>query len=228
MSNAKEFILKIGPVIQKVSRARGYSVASAVIAQACIESAWGKSSLASKWFNFFGLKCGSSWKGEFVRLKTREEYKKGVLTVIRDNFRVYHSMEEGVNGYYDFISTKRYSNLKSARTPEEYLQMIKDDGYATDSTYVPKNMKVVNDYGLVIYDKEIKISNDIPKLMTKNGSRGPEVFWTQEHLNFYGYNLIVDGICGPKTVSAIKDFQKTHGLTVDGVAGPKTYAMLIK
>lgn len=228
MSSQKEFILQIGPVVQKVSKERGYSVASPVIAQACLESAWGKSSLARNYHNYFGLKCGSSWKGSYARLKTREEYTKGVLTTIFDNFRSYKSMEEGIKGYYDFINTKRYANLKTATSPEDYLKKIKADGYATDSSYVAKNMKIVDNYGLVIYDSPLKINTDIPKVMTKYGQSGSQVFWTQEHLNYYGYNLIVDGVCGKKTLAAIKDFQKNHGLTIDGVAGPQTYALLLK
>ena len=37
----------------------------------------------------------------------------------------------------------------------------------------------------------------------------------------------IDGICGPKTTSAVKEFQRGHGLVVDGAAGPKTWAALI-
>jgi murein L,D-transpeptidase YcbB/YkuD len=45
-------------------------------------------------------------------------------------------------------------------------------------------------------------------------------------LNKFGYGLSVDGIVGPKTMTAIKDFQKKQGLVVDGIAGPKTMAAL--
>ena len=125
------FIEQIAPLIQAEARKRGYKVASPIIAQACIESAFGTSSLGYKYHNYFGMKCGSSWKGKSVNLKTKEEYKVGVLTTIKDNFRVYDSMEAGVAGYFDFINTKRYENLKTARTSKEYLEMIKADGYAT-------------------------------------------------------------------------------------------------
>lgn len=37
----------------------------------------------------------------------------------------------------------------------------------------------------------------------------------------------VDGICGPKTTEAIKEFQRGAKLTVDGAAGPKTWAALV-
>lgn len=149
----RTFIEKIAPMIQKESKARGYKVASPIIAQACVESAYGTSSLGYKYHNYFGMKTGSYWKGPSVNLKTKEEYTAGVLTTIKDNFRVYDSMEEGVAGYFDFISTKRYANLKEANSPRQYLEFIKSDGYATSSSYVSTNMYVVDKYGLTKYDE---------------------------------------------------------------------------
>lgn len=139
-------------MIQTEASKRGYKVASPIIAQACIESAFGTSSLGYKYHNYFGMKCGSSWNGKSVNLKTKEEYKVGVLTTIKDNFRVFDNMADGVAGYFDFINTKRYANLKDARTPKEYLETIKADGYATSSTYVQTNMNCIEKYGLTKYD----------------------------------------------------------------------------
>ena len=148
----KSFISQIAPLIQKYAKQYGYKVASPVIAQACCESAFGTSSLGYKYHNYFGLKCGSSWKGASVNLKTKEEYTVGTLTNIKANFRVYDSMEAGVQGYFEFIQCSRYANLKTATTPQQYLEVIKADGYATSSTYVNTNMTVVNKYGLTVYD----------------------------------------------------------------------------
>ena len=147
----KKFIEQIAPIIQKEAKKRGYLVCSPVIAQACIESAYGLSGLA-KYHNYFGLKCGSSWKGKSVNMKTKEEYTVGTLTTIRDNFRVYDDMASGVAGYYDFISTRRYANLKSAATPQLYLERIKADGYATSSSYVNTNMNCIRKWDLTKYD----------------------------------------------------------------------------
>lgn len=38
----------------------------------------------------------------------------------------------------------------------------------------------------------------------------------------YAGNLVVDGIQGPKTTAAIKEFQRRSGLTADGIVGPRT------
>ena len=149
------FVNKIGPLIRKEALERGYHVVSPIIAQACCESAFGQSSLGYKYHNYFGMKCGSSWKGKSVNLRTKEEYTAGVLTTIRDNFRVYDSMEEGVVGYFNFIDTKRYANLKDATTPRQFLEFIKADGYATSSSYVATNMNIINKYNLTRFDEVI-------------------------------------------------------------------------
>lgn len=148
----EQFISQISPIVQKYAKQYGYKVASAVIAQACCESAFGTSSLGSKYHNYFGMKCGSSWKGASVNLSTKEEYTIGTLTNIKANFRVYDSMDAGIKDYFDFIATTRYANLKTATTAQQYLEMIKADGYATSSTYVNTNMTIVNKYDLAIYD----------------------------------------------------------------------------
>lgn len=48
-------------------------------------------------------------------MRTQEEYREGTLTSIRDNFRVFDSMEEGVKGYFEFIQLERYRNLQGIR-----------------------------------------------------------------------------------------------------------------
>ncbi|MEK3977836.1 peptidoglycan DD-metalloendopeptidase family protein [Psychrobacillus sp. FSL K6-2836] len=50
----------------------------------------------------------------------------------------------------------------------------------------------------------------------------------QKLLNTVGYKLVIDGIEGPLTIAAIKDFQKNNSLIVDGIVGPKTLAALKK
>ena len=148
----KEFVEQIAKCVKKYAWAYGIAVHSPIIAQAILESGWGKSGLASKYHNYFGLKCGSSWKGKSVNMATKEEYEVGTLTNIRDNFRVYDSMEAGVKGYFDFINTSRYANLKGVKSPEEYVRRIKADGYATSSKYVDNIMRVIRDNKLTRFD----------------------------------------------------------------------------
>ena len=149
----ESFIKDISKYICKYSPEYNIKCNSAVIAQAILESGWGESSLAAKYHNYFGMKCGTLWKGKSVNMKTQEEYTPGVHNTITDNFRVYDSMEEGVKGYFEFIQMQRYQNLRGITDPRKYLQTISDDGYATSSTYVESCMSLVNSYNLTAYDK---------------------------------------------------------------------------
>lgn len=148
----KEFIEVIAKYVIKYANDYGIKVHSPIIAQAILESGWGGSTLASKYNNFFGLKCGGSWKGKSVNMETKEEYTVGTLTDIRANFRVYDSIEDGVKGYFEFINYSRYANLKGVEEPEEYCRRIKADGYATSSTYVTNLMRVIRDNNLTRFD----------------------------------------------------------------------------
>lgn len=205
--SATTFISTIVPYIQKEAKARGYKICSTVIAQAIIESRYGESGLA-KYHNYFGLKCGSSWKGASVNMTTKEEYKPGTLTTIKDNFRAYKSMEEGVKGYYDFINTKRYANLKNATTYAEYAQMLKNDGYATSSTYVSTLVTTVQKYSLYRFDDMPNTGYIVGLTYTTNtdlyirdSAAGEKVDWfsitTNAQLNAFtdeeGYSILRKG-----------------------------------
>lgn len=150
----QEFIDQIAVYVKKYAAIFGICVHSPIIAQAILESGWGKSKLAATYHNYFGLKCGTKWTGKSVNMNTQEEYEPGTLTTIADNFRVFDSMEEGVKGYFEFIQLSRYQNLKGITDPKKYLETIKSDGYATSSTYVQNNMRLIEQYDLTQYDKK--------------------------------------------------------------------------
>ena len=155
-SEVKAFIQHIAPIIRAEADRRGYKICSTVIAQAIIEGRYGTSTLAKTYHNHFGMKCGSSWKGPSVNLKTKEEYTPGQLTNTRANWRVYEDDFQGVSGYYDFISTKRYSNLKYAADYRQYAEYIKADGWATSSSYVQTLCDTCKKYSLWQWDDATK------------------------------------------------------------------------
>ena len=231
-AQAKAFINQIAPLMQAEAHKRGYKIVSTAIAQAIIESAANTSKLGYMYHNYFGLKCGKSWKGPSVNLKTKEEYSPGTLTTIKDNFRVYSDMEQGVRGYYDFISTSRYANLKTATTAKQYAEYLKADGYATSSSYVNTLVNTVSKYGLTVYDthtEEPKLTEPKNYPTLKKGSKNEYVRAWQTFLNLNGYDCgMNDGIFGSKTEKAVRAWQKAHPECgkADGIIGPKTWASL--
>lgn len=232
-----KFIAEIAPIIQKYARLNGYKICSTIIAQACCESNFGVSQLGYKYHNYFGMKCGSAWKGRSVNLKTKEEYKPGILTTIKDSFRVYDSMEDGVKGYFTFISARRYENLKTAETPQQFAELLKSDGYATSSKYTSTLINYVNMYDLAQFDSFS--SGNIhaatipttecnpytePTTNVKIGSSGEGAKWVQWCLWRFGLleKSGIDGVIGSKSLAAIKIAQSRLGLNSDGIVGEVT------
>jgi N-acetyl-anhydromuramyl-L-alanine amidase AmpD len=62
--------------------------------------------------------------------------------------------------------------------------------------------------------------------MLRKGDEGPSVKQLQQLLNKNGAKLDADSDFGPATETAVKAFQKAHGLLQDGKVGPKTWAAL--
>jgi len=62
---------------------------------------------------------------------------------------------------------------------------------------------------------------------TARGTSGANVYTVQYLLNFHGAALTVDGIFGPLTEAAVRDFQSAHGLPVNGVVDPVTWPVLV-
>ena len=58
------------------------------------------------------------------------------------------------------------------------------------------------------------------------GDEGPMVNWIQDVLADGGYNLVQDGVYGPRTAETIKRFQTDFGVRADGVAGPTTIGLM--
>ncbi|NMP38451.1 MAG: spore cortex-lytic enzyme [Clostridiales bacterium] len=86
-------------------------------------------------------------------------------------------------------------------------------------------------FGIMGISSAAKKSDALPdtyvQTLSRLGSRGDEVRKIQSVLKGLGlYKGGVDGIYGPKTAVAVKQFQKNCGLTVDGIAGPKTLLYL--
>jgi Putative peptidoglycan binding domain len=66
-----------------------------------------------------------------------------------------------------------------------------------------------------------------PWPLTRQGDQDHPVRTLQQLLRARGHSVTVDGIFGPRTDAAVRDFQRQQGLAVDGIVGPDTWSALI-
>ena len=123
----KEFIETIGrAAVAEYERFK--ILPSLTIAQAILESNWGKSLLSQRAFNFFGMKAGNGWKGATYNSKTQEQTRAGQSFTIDAAFRAYPNVQAGIRGYYMFLQYPKYQNLKGVTDYKQACRLIKADG----------------------------------------------------------------------------------------------------
>ena len=66
-----------------------------------------------------------------------------------------------------------------------------------------------------------------PWPLVRQGDRDHPVRTLQDLLRERGHSVTVDGIFGPRTDAAVRDFQRAKSLIVDGIVGPQTWGALI-
>jgi flagellar protein FlgJ len=115
----------------------------AVIAQAALETGWGKHIIkkpnGDSSFNLFGIKSDSSWAGDEALANTHE-FKHGRMFMTREGFRAYDSLQESVRDYVEFLKGKeRYQQaLQNLDNPQQFVAELQAAGYATDPNYASK------------------------------------------------------------------------------------------
>lgn len=127
--------------------------ASITLAQACLESNDGNSSLARKSNNHFGIKCNNGWKGKGV---THDDDKKN------ECFRKYKKVEDSYTDHsYFLISGSRYSSLFDLPTNDYkvWAHGLKAAGYATNPNYAKQLIDIIEKYQLYKYDTQLAIMN---------------------------------------------------------------------
>jgi LysM repeat protein len=152
MSN---FIREIAPYAQRIQEK--YNIlASLVIAQACLESDFGRSGLAKKGKNLFGVK--GSYNGQSVTMPTTE-YRDGKPYKINAAFRKYpswyESMEDLARLYHNGVSWDRnkYKPIIGETNYVMACKKVQECGYCTDPNYATKLINIIEKYELYKYDK---------------------------------------------------------------------------
>lgn len=122
--------------------------ASITLAQGVLESGAGKSELARKGNNHFGIKC-NGWSG---RKTYHDDDEQG------ECFRAYKNAYESYVDHSVFLrNSARYSRLFQLKTTDYkgWAKGLKACGYATSPTYAHRLIDIIELYGLYKYDKGV-------------------------------------------------------------------------
>lgn len=139
-NTSKDFISVMKPIYESVLQSKGLNkqYADYLVAQAALESGWGKSQSGKN--NLSGIKVPVSQKGKgqgTVR-KTREVIN-GKNIYINDEFRDFNSLEDFANYHVDLLNSKRYKAFTG-----DFISNVVKGGYATDPRYKNTLTKIYN------------------------------------------------------------------------------------
>ena len=131
------FINGLRPIISDTLKNRGIDTkwTDHLVAQAALESGWGKSESGK--FNLSGI------KGKGTTRSTKE-YINGKMINTKDSFKDYKNYEDWANQYINLLTNKRYGKAFSM-SEQEFMPYIVKQGYATDPNYISKYNKVLNE-----------------------------------------------------------------------------------
>ncbi|WP_239253603.1 muramidase family protein [Listeria ilorinensis] len=155
--SAEAFINSIAPDAQSIAAANDL-YASVMIAQACLESGYGSSTLSSAPnYNLFGIK--GTYNGQYVEMKTLEDDGSGNYYQITAKFRKYPnyaaSLQDNANVLHNgpswnpnYYAGAWKSNTNSYKDATRALTGT----YATDTSYANKLNSIIERYDLTQYD----------------------------------------------------------------------------
>ncbi len=129
-----------------ISEMRAHGIpASITLAQGLLESAAGRSTLATKGNNHFGIKCHSTWTGDTL-LRNDD--------AANECFRVYSSAAESFADHSRFLHGKRYRQLFDYDITDytSWAHGLKRCGYATDPNYASRLITIIERYNLYLFD----------------------------------------------------------------------------
>ena len=173
-----QYIKKYAPIA--VSEMHKYNVpASITLAQGILESGNGRSQLASKSNNHFGIKCHTGWKGAKVY---HDDDEKG------ECFRKYKYVESSYEDHSQFLSgRRRYASLFALRKTDYkgWSKGLKKAGYATDKNYPKKLIKIIETYELYEFDKIREKDLKRVKKETSKTERKPKIKTKKRAKKYY-------------------------------------------
>ncbi len=159
---------------------RNYGIpASIILAQGILESGAGKSDLAVKSNNHFGIKCNKDWTGDTIH------YDDDAL---QECFRKYNDPAESYRDHALFLTTKtRYASLFALEKNDykAWAYGLKQAGYATDVQYPVKLIDYIERYGLNQYDAAVLGIPYVPVVYEPLEPEKKEVEKTIENPDFY-------------------------------------------
>lgn len=141
-ANSGEFVQAMLPMAEKAAARLGVDP-HYLVAQAALETGWGKSIIkqpdGSNSHNLFGIKAHGGWQGESASVMTHE-YRDGVKGQERASFRSYASFEQSFDDYVNFLEGNGRYKQALARTenPDTFFRELQQAGYATDPQYARK------------------------------------------------------------------------------------------
>lgn len=143
-----EFVKGILPAARQAARQLGLEPL-ALVAQAALETGWGQRMFKAvdgrESYNLFGIKAQPEWQGDVAVVDTLE-YRQGIARQEKAKFRVYDSLQAGLQDYVDFIRQQpRYQDAVAvSHDTANYFQQLQAAGYATDPNYAQKILQVMN------------------------------------------------------------------------------------
>ena len=183
---------------------------SVTMAQAILETGWLKD---VKGNNIFGIKWTFGCGFEVQEFLTNE-WINGVKTSVMGKFRKYNSIEDSILDYGRLLTATKYRGVLNSSDYFEACENLYKSGYATDVDYTSKLIKIIEENKLYAYDSKNNINENAMKEVLMVVQRNLNIMKIKDSNN---RELVVDGICGPLTISAIKSFQKILGVIQDGV-----------
>ena len=158
----EQFISELLPHANEAARELGVDP-RALIAQAALETGWGRSQPGGDSHNLFGIKAGANWNGASVQANT-QEFGAGVTSRIDASFRAYGSPRESVEDYVRLIrDNPRYASaMNTGSDVQAFANALQRGGYATDPDYARKLAAVAAEVGQRIAANPFKSDSAAP------------------------------------------------------------------